>query len=336
MKKQSLVFSLKKAGFFLRDSRNLILRVLGAIKIYTLILDLTDRCNLKCAMCDIWEKKGDACRELDFNKARQMFGHKALRGLKHIYLTGGEPFLRNDLCEIALAVKDSYPRTSVTISSNGTLTARIMEFFERVKQYKNIGLEFSLLGRKKHDDVTGVTGSFENLENTLNEVRKKFPLLDLKAKFVITPWNYLAIEEAADYCREQNIALTVKMVENVRAYTNSLKYRQNLESKRFIFNAEQRESIIDALKKAKNNPAVDRICAEYLIESLEGREIKKKCFVPFVSLFINTEGNMYRCRMDEPIGNINKAPFNFTTAEGRFLGINPICDQCVSLLRFLM
>ena len=339
--KKTKTFTVQKAGYYLRESKNLILGNLGLSKISTLILALTDRCNLKCAMCDIWEKEGEKCQELDFNKIRQVFRLEALKHLKSIYLTGGEPFLRKDLYEIVLAIKDFYPHSSITISSNGTLTGRIMDFLGRTQQYANIGLEFSLLGIKTHDDISGIKGSFENLENTIQEARGRFPSLNLKAKFVITPRNYLAIKEAADYCQQQNIGLTIKIVENVKSYTNSLKYRQNLENRSFIFSVKQLKSIIDALKKLRKNPLVKRVSMEYLIKCLEGKKISKRCFVPSLSLFINSEGDIYRCRMHDPIGSINKTPFNLITAgkqlaENRLNDDNQMCGQCASLLRFLM
>ena len=341
IKKEAISLAVEKARFYLRDSRNLVLRQFGLLKLSTLILALTDKCNLKCVMCDIWERKGEESRELDFSKIRQLLELDDLKQLKHISLTGGEPFLRKDLCEIVLAIQGSYPRSSITISSNGTLTGQIMDFLRRTQQYTNISIELSLLGIKTHDDISGIKGSFANLENTIHEVRNGFPALNLKAKFVITPWNYLTIKETADYCREQNIPLMFKIVENVRSYTNSLKYRQNLVNKSLIFNAEQLKSIIDALKKLRNSRTVNRVCTGQLINCLEGKKISKKCFVPFLSLFINSEGSIYRCRMHDPIGSISKDPFNFITAgnqlaENRLDGDSQMCGQCVSLLRFLM
>lgn len=341
MNREAISLAVEKAKFYLRDSRNLVLRQFGLLKLSTLILALTDKCNLQCVMCDIWEKRGKESRELSFSKIRQLLELDDMRHLKHISLTGGEPFLRKDLCEIVSVIQGSYPRSSITISSNGTLTGQIMDFLHRTQQYSNISLELSLLGIKTHDDISGIKGSFENLENTIHEVRNRFPALNLKAKFVITPRNYLAIKETADYCRRRSIPLMIKIVENVSSYTNSLKYQQNLGDKTFIFNAEQLKSIIDTLKRVRNNRTVNRLCTGQLINCLEGKKISKKCFVPFFSLFINSEGSIYRCRMHDPIGSINQEPFNFITAgsqlaENRLDGDSQMCGQCVSLLRFLM
>lgn len=338
--KEAKGFGIQKAGVYLRDRKNLVLRYLGLLRLSTIILALTDRCNLKCAMCDIWERKAKNCAELDLEKIRGMFRLKALKNIKQIFLTGGEPFLRKDLYEVVLAAKDSHPRSSITISSNGTLTGQILDFLHKALRHTDISLEFSLLGVKTHDHISGVEGSFANLERTIDEVRDKFPSLDLKAKFVITPWNYLAIKETADYCRRKKIPLMLKSIENVESYTNSLRYRQNLENKSFVFNVEQLKSIIDALKDLRSNPLVNPLRTEYLISSLGGRETGKKCLVPFVSLFVNSEGSVYRCRMRGPVGSINKTPSRLVAAGDRLsrgrLDDDQICGQCGSFLRFLM
>ena len=341
MKKEAISLVSKKARFCLRDSKNLALRQFGLLRVSTLILALTDRCNLKCAMCDIWEKERRDCCELDFNKIRQLFRLRALRPLKHISLTGGEPFLRNDLAEIVSEIKGIYPRLHITISSNGTLTGQITDFLQSTHRYRNIVLEFSLLGTKMHDDVSGVSGSFEKLENTIRKVRQNFPTVNLKLKFVITPWNYMFIENAAAYCLEHKIPLVLKIIENVKSYTNSVRYNENLKSNRFIFNPEQLKLVIAALRKIKHNRMVDRLCIEYLIKNLMGKEKNKPCFVPLISLFINAAGNIHSCRMFEPIGNIYNIPTDYFSSINKST-VNmmdfsqDVCGKCSLLLRYLI
>ena len=55
---------------------------------------LTYRCPMKCKMCNIWfnpTKKDDEIKAADL---------RTLPRLKFINLTGGEPFVREDLAEI--------------------------------------------------------------------------------------------------------------------------------------------------------------------------------------------------------------------------------------------
>lgn len=342
MTSRSKRFAIQEAMSRLGRSRNLILFKLGMLKVSTLILALTDRCNLKCSMCDIWRKEPlGACRELDFGKVRQLFRLKSLKALKHITLSGGEPFLREDLYEIVSAVKKAYPRARINIPSNGTLSAKIAGFLRRAEKYGNIGLEFTLLGIKKHDEMTGVKGSFANLENTIHETMKRSPRLDLKAKFVITPRNFSDIKEVTDYCRNKNMPLTIKAVENVSSYTNSLDYSRNLNDRNFIFSPAELKTVIGDLKKIENNRAVNRVCTLGLIERLSGKKTNRECLVPAASLFINSGGVIYRCRMRDAIGSLDNLPFNFAAPRnkpdsGGFNDKDRICSQCVCLLRFLM
>ncbi len=55
---------------------------------------LTYRCPMRCQMCNIWQNPTDRNEELTAADLR------SLPKLKFINLTGGEPFIREDLPEI--------------------------------------------------------------------------------------------------------------------------------------------------------------------------------------------------------------------------------------------
>ena len=55
---------------------------------------LTYRCPMRCQMCNIWQNPTEKARELTASDLR------GLPRLKFINLTGGEPFIREDLADI--------------------------------------------------------------------------------------------------------------------------------------------------------------------------------------------------------------------------------------------
>ena len=55
---------------------------------------LTYRCPMRCVMCNIWKNPTDKKLEIKASDLR------SLPRLKFINLTGGEPFIREDLDEI--------------------------------------------------------------------------------------------------------------------------------------------------------------------------------------------------------------------------------------------
>jgi MoaA/NifB/PqqE/SkfB family radical SAM enzyme len=77
-------------------------------------LDITNRCNLRCTHCYWWRQK----KNPDLNDEQMIAFMKELRrkGLKIIYLLGGEPLLRPEICAEAGKIFDF-----TMIFTNGTL-----------------------------------------------------------------------------------------------------------------------------------------------------------------------------------------------------------------------
>ena len=62
-----------------------------------LALEVTDRCNSRCVMCDIW-KNADG-HEPDGERVEHLILGLKKKGLRHILVTGGEPLARQDIFE---------------------------------------------------------------------------------------------------------------------------------------------------------------------------------------------------------------------------------------------
>ncbi len=118
---------------------------------------VTYRCPMRCHMCDIWRNPTDASREI---KAADL---RSLPRLKFINITGGEPFVREDLAEI---VEECYRHTPrIVISTSGWFTDRIIDL---ARQFPRIGIRVSLEGMERTNDaVRGREGSFSRGMATL-------------------------------------------------------------------------------------------------------------------------------------------------------------------------
>jgi MoaA/NifB/PqqE/SkfB family radical SAM enzyme len=132
---------------------------------------VTGRCNGRCTMCNIW--KIEPPEDPPIEKISQFF-HKNrnfLKNLQFIQLTGGEPFLRTDLPEIADIVNDVAPKCMIWIPTNGLLPRKIYDIMSRmlklVDAYR-IGVTVSLDGEgEMHDVQRGIDGSYKKAIKTL-------------------------------------------------------------------------------------------------------------------------------------------------------------------------
>lgn len=117
----------------------------------------TYRCQMRCKMCNIWENPTDRKQEITPKELEK------LPSFKFVNVTGGEPFVRNDLEDI---VEVMYQRSDrIVISTSGWHVNKIIKMAER---FPNIGIRVSIEGlSQKNDDLRGREGGFDRGLKTL-------------------------------------------------------------------------------------------------------------------------------------------------------------------------
>lgn len=123
---------------------------------------LTYRCPMRCVMCNIWQNPTQPREEI------QAADLRSLPRLKFINLTGGEPFIREDLAEI---VEECYRHTDrIVISTSGWFDDRVIAL---ARQFPNIGIRISIEGlQQKNDELRGRQGGFEKGLRTLRTLQQ--------------------------------------------------------------------------------------------------------------------------------------------------------------------
>lgn len=145
---------------------------------------VTWRCNSKCLMCDIW-RKDDSGNELTPAKFAEL-----PRSLKDINITGGEPFLREDLTEIVRVIHKNCGHPTQVISTNGFLEERIEDFLQETTDiHRYLGIRVSIDGiGTSHNQVRGIKGGFEKAVNSI-KIAKRLGLQNLGIGFTMFDYN---------------------------------------------------------------------------------------------------------------------------------------------------
>lgn len=181
--------------------------------------ELTYRCNQKCVMCDIWPRyrshPGLKERELMPDDFRRLISSSTLLSRVELVLfSGGEPFLRPDLPEIAAPFARAYPASRLVILSNclnGALIAQSLDRLFREAPAARLMLGTSLDGiGETHDRIRGTPGAFQKLAATLELLRSRFPGVNLEANFTITPQNFRDLLPAFRFARESGTGFTAQ------------------------------------------------------------------------------------------------------------------------------
>lgn len=123
---------------------------------------LTYRCMCRCYMCHAWKhptKVEDEVTVKDLEKLPD--------ALAFCNLTGGEPFLRDDIEDVVALMRRKSAR--IVISTNGFLTEKIVAL---VKKYPEVGIRVSLEGLAAiNDELRGIENGFDHGMRTLRELQ---------------------------------------------------------------------------------------------------------------------------------------------------------------------
>jgi MoaA/NifB/PqqE/SkfB family radical SAM enzyme len=128
---------------------------------------VTYRCNARCRMCDSWRlKPGD---ELSPAAAAAIFAD--LGPLDVVRLTGGEPFLRADLLELATRIHAASRPGILHITTNGSFPDRVDAFARGFPAPRRLSFMVSIDGLgPRHDDNRGADVLFDTALETVERL----------------------------------------------------------------------------------------------------------------------------------------------------------------------
>ncbi|MFH1229020.1 MAG: radical SAM protein [Candidatus Aenigmatarchaeota archaeon] len=88
----------------------------------TVEVEITNKCNMRCKMCDRWQwikSNPKLSKEMSLEQLKKLFSEMKSIGTEKILLSGGEPLMRPDFKEIIKSIRSHGMK--VTIVTNGTL-----------------------------------------------------------------------------------------------------------------------------------------------------------------------------------------------------------------------
>lgn len=149
---------------------------------FLLNYSITLRCNLNCRYCGVFGLKDNyAAEELAPQDIADLLKDARLKRLAVIAVSGGEPFLKEDIAQILLAFRERAPARVFHITTNGYLTEKICETISFLKNRgANIHLKISIddIG-ERHDALRGRKGSFKHAVLTIEHLKQRFTQKEL-------------------------------------------------------------------------------------------------------------------------------------------------------------
>lgn len=271
-------------------------------KIKIINIALTNRCNLCCKHCEIWQEEPK--NDIGLDIVNRLLYSKGLDKNIDVTLTGGEPFLHKNFMNLVKLIFKKRPDSLKTISTNGTLKDKIFDFLSRFKKYLSIdfSLHVSFDGINKHEAQRAQSSRI--IIDNIKAIKGRFPNINIKLKFTITPINYCDIVPTYKYATLNNLGFKIKVAENARNYTN--KFNKSA----IYFNREMKRSIIESLlfiyKRERVINKKEASFIRYTVQSLIGRNEKIACKAPFKRIFVMPDGKVFSCIRFSSIGNLTK------------------------------
>ena len=123
---------------------------------------VTYRCNARCTMCNRYKAPSKPEEELTVATIEK------LPPMYFTNITGGEPFIREDLPEIVRALYKKSDR--IVISTNGFFTDRIVAL---CKEFPQIGIRISIEGLEQtNNEIRGLEDGYNRGYSTLKKLRE--------------------------------------------------------------------------------------------------------------------------------------------------------------------
>lgn len=301
-----------------------------------LSIEITRRCIARCVMCNIWK---DKVQDIGIEKWLELLGSSSLRRLKELDITGGEPFLREDLSLLflhLLELKDLHLNqlSSVALTTNGFLTERIVPFVQKIiGKMEEKGLElilvFSMDGRKKiHERIRNFNGGFERLIETIEETKKlrKFHKnLIIGIKTTILPINLSELPYIEEFATKNDLFTIISPF-----IITEMRYGNPDFGMRFS------EKEIEELKRFYEKGGMKwEFHRKAILDLLEKGEIDKPCSAGFNYFFIKSNGEVYPCPLiNFSLGNFLHTPFSVLLRSKTLktfkkkVGKMDICKKC--------
>ena len=198
---------------------------------------VTYRCNARCNMCNRYKKPSKPEEELTIETI------KKLPPMYFTNITGGEPFIREDLADI---VRELYKKSDrIVISTNGFFTDRIIKLCE---EFPKVGIRISIEGLEDtNNKIRGLDDGFNKGYTTLKKlVEMKHP--DVGFGMTVQDANAKDLVELYRLSNEMNMEFATASLHNSFYFVEA----KNIIKDRPMV-AKEFESLINELLKS-NSP----------------------------------------------------------------------------------
>lgn len=257
-----------------------------------LVYQLTNNCNSRCNMCNIWKKESKG--ELELKDIKRALRTKTFSKIRWVNLTGGEPFLRKDIVDIVREFSKLKDFEGVAIPTNGFLSAtierRAKDILKVLRPDQFLSITLSIDGfEKTHDQIRGVPGAYKKVMETLDRLtaipNKNF---NVGVQPTITHHNIDEMDEFYGFLKTKVHSVGFAVMLASEGYYDNKDSDASLDDK-------DRRKVARILKKSIKSDPQYTFYYTKLIEQFKTGKRGYGCLAGYLTLYMDPVGNVSPC-----------------------------------------
>lgn len=282
-------------------------------KIYYFQWHITNLCNFRCQHC--YQNEFDASSELD-SRNLKCVAEQIIQAAKNnstqvvLTITGGEPFLREDLFELLtyLDLQDEIKKI-ILISNGSMINQQIVERIKLIKKLREIKISLEGASAEVNDKIRG-EGSFDRAMKGIRLLKKETDL-SIMLMFTAMKSNLEEVEDLFKLCYKERLDGLV--IERFFPLGVGREIREEL------LDSADWQSFIKAVFFLVGEPYTEKAIVAhraFWIKLIDGKAEfwGAKCNISRNNLCIMPDATVYPCRrFPLKLGNLLKAPLDDIT-----------------------
>lgn len=254
---------------------------------------ITNKCNSRCGICNIWKEKCFS-DELSVWDIEKLFSNPGFAAVNTVSITGGEPFLRNDINEIIVTLKKVLKNFNrVFLNTNATIIDKVVKTSEMCANlFDETIISISVDGPKNmHDSLRGIS-CHDNALILMNKLRL---IPNVKTSVSMTLSKDNAEYSVLDYV--YHLAKSYGAMFSFRLADTSPTYYKNTE--KYLGVSDEQKKVISQFigNKCMDNPFL-QVLKEFIDTGnvkLISENGRNKCLAGKKFIFVHPNGDIAPC-----------------------------------------
>lgn len=195
-------------------------------KDYEIHIEVENKCLMNCKHCSSYEMRQLKDREFKYNDLANIL--KLIKGEVHLYMTGGEPLLYDELLKTLINIKEEKLDIKVGLFTCGIVNSSkgIKPIdLERAKQLKDNGVQDCYLSiyhkdELVHDFITSQPSSYKNTIETIKNLKEA--QIEVKVHLIVNKFNVENLDNIIRYIERIGVKeiRILRLVKNGSAVNN--------------------------------------------------------------------------------------------------------------------